>query len=104
MSSVPCHLSHVTCHVSHVTSFSFFYKVVKLVVVGSVINRAYQTLFQKRKVFHSIAGQQNAVILNSKQGLMFPCFRANHMIVVPGKLLPTLHSGRQYSAHCRAAL
>ena len=37
-----CHMSHVTCHVSHVTfSYFFFYKVVKLVGGGSVINGAY---------------------------------------------------------------
>ena len=44
-----CHVSHVRCHVSHVTChitdvmcfFCFFYKVLKLVSRGSVINGAY---------------------------------------------------------------
>ena len=40
---VTCHLSCVTCHTSYVTccmSHFFFYKVVKLVVGGSVINKS----------------------------------------------------------------
>ena len=39
VSRITCHMSHVTCHVSHVTFF--FYKVLKLIGGGSVINRAY---------------------------------------------------------------
>ena len=39
MSRVRCHMSHVTCHLSHVT-YIFFYKVVKLVGGGSVIDGA----------------------------------------------------------------
>ena len=41
---VTCHVSHVTCHMSRVTchmSLNYFYKEVKLVARGYVINRAY---------------------------------------------------------------
>ena len=42
MSRFTCHMSRVTCHMSGVTWNSFFLdKVVKLVVVGSVINGAF---------------------------------------------------------------
>ena len=45
MSGVMFYVSHVTSQVSHVTSnfflFLFFYKVLELVVGGSVINGAY---------------------------------------------------------------
>ena len=48
MSHVMCHMSHFKCHMSHITGhmtfflfiYLFFYKVVKLVDGGSVINRA----------------------------------------------------------------
>ena len=41
MSGVACQVSGVTCHMSHFILFLFlFYKVVKLVVGGSVINGA----------------------------------------------------------------
>ena len=48
LSHFMCYLSHIKCHMSHVTRpistfffFSFFYKVVKIVGWGSVINWAY---------------------------------------------------------------
>ena len=42
MSRVTCHVSHVMCHLSHVMcQIFFFYKVVKLIGGGSVINGAY---------------------------------------------------------------
>ena len=44
VSCVTCHISRVPCHVSHVTChffFLFFYKVLKLIGGGSVINGAY---------------------------------------------------------------
>ena len=43
MSPVMCHKTNVTCQVSYATFF--FYKVVKLIVEGSVINGAYTVCF-----------------------------------------------------------
>ena len=48
LSRVKCHVSHVTCCVSHVTIYIYlFFKVVKLVGGGSVINRAYPIQFYR---------------------------------------------------------
>ena len=45
---VTCHMSPVMCHMSHIKSHMqqlFFYKVVKLIVEGSVIHGAYPVVF-----------------------------------------------------------
>ena len=45
-------MSRVTCHVSHVIIIIFFYKAVKLIGGGSVINGAYPVYF----IFFTIVG------------------------------------------------
>ena len=54
LSRVKCHVSHVTCHMLHVTChiFFFFYKVVKLIGGGSVINGAYPVQFSFLVIYH----------------------------------------------------
>ena len=43
VSGVTCQMSHVTCHMSNIDIF--FYKVLKLVFGGSLINGAYPVWF-----------------------------------------------------------
>ena len=44
VSHVMFHLSHVNCHILNLDFFNFFYKMVKLVGGGSVINRGLPRL------------------------------------------------------------
>ena len=71
MSHVTCHVSHVMCHISHVTIFFifyFFYKVVNLVVVGSVINGATPSSFVRL-----IHVSKDKVLNGSGRKSVWPC-------------------------------
>ena len=81
MSCVTCHLSHVTCHLSHVTChssilflfilFIYFYKGLKLVDGGSVINGPYLSTSSDIQVFP----------LNSKHGLT-SCYNCPIFLII----------------------
>ena len=70
MSHVTCHMSRVTCHVSHVKGI-FFYKVVKLVNGGSVINGpTLSSLNCKILVWH--LNEKHFIFHNPKVFLIHP--------------------------------
>ena len=56
VSHITCHMSHVVCHMSHVVFLYIyiFYKVVRLVGGGSVINRATLSIFLVRTILKKI--------------------------------------------------
>ena len=74
MSCVIYHMSRVTCYMSHV-HFFFFYKVVKLIGGGSVINEAYPIQFLFNDSVSQSVSQSSFSQKSSKQ-LHSPTVRA----------------------------